>query len=336
MSNIETQGILYLLINYYYYNRKPMKFDSLLSFIGNNPRSSRKLKAAQVVLRQMLFNKDRCNEIYNRRNNIIFRESYLISNHHKPPKENCSNYLNRIFVTHDPYPFKYDYEIIPTIEKSKITVLVSYYKITYYFSGYLLDNRPIKSVKETGEVKSDSVAISVSSHTNGICGPGSGQIANNPCSSRSRVASRSRTSSYTDTTTTTTTTTKSNNNMVLDDDLFFHNGNVSNNSNQSHLQINAMMIKDKKISLNSKTILSNIIINNNNTTQTNVIENDNNKVVLSPSSIKPSLFLSPPMQHTSILRNKKSNYSSLKNDCISPPLSPKDLPNFIPEDEEYH
>lgn len=207
MSNIETQGILYLLINYYYYNRKPMKFDSLLSFIGKNPTSSRKLKAAQVVLRQMLFNKDRCNEIYNRRNNIIFRESYLISNHHKPPKENCSNYLNRIFVTHDPYPFKYDYEIIPTIEKSKITVLVSYYKITYYFSGYLLDNRPIKSVKETGEVKSDSVAISVSSHTNGICGPGSGQIANNPCSSRSRVASRSRTSSYTDTTTTTTTTT---------------------------------------------------------------------------------------------------------------------------------
>lgn len=308
-----------------------MKFDSLLSFIGKNPRSSRKLKAAQVVLRQMLFNKHRCNEIYNRRNNIIFRESYYISNHHKPPKENCSNYLNRIFVTHDPYPFRYDYEIIPTIEKSKITVLVSYYKITYYFSGYILDNRPIKSVKETGEVKSDSIAISVSSHANGICGPGSGQIANNPCSSRSRVASRSRTSSYTDT----TTTTNKSNNTTLDDDLFFHAGNVSNNStsnsNQSPLQMN-VLIKDKKISLNSKTIINNIIINNN--TQTNIVEND--KIVLSPSGIKPSLFLSPPMQHTSILRNKKSTFSSLRNDCVSPPLSPKDLPNFIPEDEEYH
>lgn len=331
-----------------------MKYGELLSFIAENPRSSRKLKSLQIIIRQLLFDQHRCNEIYNRRNHILYRESYFKQNHQKQPKETCSNCLYRLFVTHDPYPFRYDYEVIPTIEKSKINVLTSYFKVNYYLNGYTLDIRPIKSVKETGEVISDSVGISVSSHTNGICGPGSVQVANNPHTSRSRVASRSRTNSYlnyvdnddNDDDDDNDGEDNNGNNQSLDKDLFisqnnnYNNNNIggsrsSNNTTQAYPLLvqnsNNLNINSKKISINSKSILtnysSNLTIQNPNCNGGSA----NDRLVLSPSNIKPSLLLhtSPrfncvntseyPTGTTTILRNRvvkiSTNYISPKGNC---------------------
>lgn len=134
----------------------PLAFSNLYSYIINHPEYYMKLTRYQTQLSLLFFNQHRIKEMYLRPNKMQYLEQYQLKNGKSYPIDSCINIIKRYLITHDPYPYKYDYECKPHEETQLIIKIFPYIKLISSRSESFnrIENPMIQSIKRHGELNS--------------------------------------------------------------------------------------------------------------------------------------------------------------------------------------
>lgn len=134
----------------------PLSFSNLYNYITTHPDHYKKLTRYQNQLSLLFFNQHRINEIYQRPSKMQYLEQYQLKNGKSYPIDSCINIIKRYLITHDPYPYKYDYECKAHEETQLIIKLFPYIKLISSRSESFnkVENPMIQSIKRHGEMNS--------------------------------------------------------------------------------------------------------------------------------------------------------------------------------------
>lgn len=119
----------------------PIDFDELLTFIDDNQKAYEKFQSLQVSVGHILFPKThQYQEILKRKRNMKYADDFMRENKGKKPKASCAFMIKNILFG-DPFPYKFDYQILPSQANETISKLLNYYKEQF------VDQFPKQSIK---------------------------------------------------------------------------------------------------------------------------------------------------------------------------------------------
>lgn len=130
----------------------PIDFDELICFIDENQKVYEKFQRLQVSVGHILFpKKHQYQEILKRKINMKYAEDFMRENKGKKPKANCMFMIKNI-IFGDPFPYKFDYQILPSQANESILKLLNYYKVEF------VDQFPKQSIKPIPFYKNPNIS----------------------------------------------------------------------------------------------------------------------------------------------------------------------------------
>lgn len=131
----------------------PTTLSKLKKFIKKHSSTTSRWEKLRHNIQTMTVGRRRAHEMKNRSDRIFYRNAYMSQHNNRYPSETCSSFISRK-IHHDPYPYKYDYELERRDYDEKMSQIYSYYTLIFQveLNIRIRENPIIDTIKRDGDV----------------------------------------------------------------------------------------------------------------------------------------------------------------------------------------